>query len=91
MKHSLNRRIVQSTEDNVRDGVMTIEESLIDRFGPLMPLAGLATLLDRSPEAVRMFLRSDSELASRINTAKLKVGRRLYFRTAEVAQFLSNQ
>ncbi len=70
---------------------MTIEESLIDRFGPLMPLAGLATLLDRSPEAVRMFLRSDSELASRINTAKLKVGRRLYFRTAEVAQFLSNQ
>lgn len=68
---------------------MTMEKSLVDRFGPLMPLNGLASLLDRSPEAVRMFLRSNSELAQRINTAKLKVGRRLYFRTLEVAQFLS--
>ncbi|EEF25339.1 conserved hypothetical protein [Ricinus communis] len=68
-----------------------MEEKLIDRFGPLIPLTGLATLLDRSPEAVRMFLRSESELASKINTAKLKVGRRLYFRTAEVARLLSGE
>lgn len=68
---------------------MTIEENLVGRFGPLIPLAGLATLLDRSPEAVRMFLRSNSDLANDINTAKLKVGRRLYFRTSEVAQLLS--
>lgn len=68
---------------------MTMEEKLIDRFGPLMPLSGLAMLLDRSPEAARMFLRSDNELASRINTAKLKVGRRLYFRTAEIAEVLN--
>ncbi|HEX7642585.1 MAG TPA: DNA-binding protein [Noviherbaspirillum sp.] len=69
---------------------MTMEEKLVERFGPLMPLTGLASLLDRSQEATRMFLRSDSELAQRINTAKLKVGRRLFFRTAEVAQFLSD-
>ena len=69
---------------------MTIEENLIKHFGPLMPLSGLASLLDRSPEAARMFLRSNSELAQRINTAKLKVGRRLYFRTVEVAQCLSS-
>lgn len=69
---------------------MTIEKNLVERFGPLIPLAGLANLLDRSPEAVRMFLRSNSEMALRINTAKLKVGRRLYFRTAEVAQVLSS-
>lgn len=62
---------------------------MIDRFGPLIPLSGLAVLLDRSPEAARMFLRSDSELAFRINSAKLKVGRRLYFRTAEIAKVLS--
>ena len=68
---------------------MTLEENLVERFGPLIPLAGLATLLDRSPEAVRMFLRSNNELAQRINTSKLKVGRRLYFRTLEVAQFLN--
>jgi len=70
---------------------MTIEESLVGRFGPLMPLAGLASLLDRSPEAARMFLRSDSELAQRINTAKLKVGRRLYFRTAEIAKVFGGE
>jgi hypothetical protein len=67
---------------------MTMEESLVNRFGPLMPLAALAALLDRSPEAVRMFLRSNSALAQHINTAKLKVGRRLYFRTSEVAHVL---
>lgn len=69
--------------------MMTIEQNLVDRFGPLIPLAGLATLLDRSPEAVRMYLRSNSELAQKINTSKLKVGRRLYFRTMEVARFLN--
>ncbi|SIQ70949.1 hypothetical protein SAMN05880566_10575 [Janthinobacterium sp. TND4EL3] len=68
---------------------MTMEENLVTRFGPLMPLAGLATVLDRSPEAVRMFLRSNSDLAQYINKSKLKVGRRLYFRTSEVAYVLS--
>jgi hypothetical protein len=69
--------------------VMTMKENLLNRFGPLMPMAGLAALLDRSPEAVRMFLRSNNSLANEINTAKLKVGRRLYFRTVEIARFLS--
>lgn len=68
---------------------MTLEENLIHQYGPLMPLAGLAKLLDRSPEAARMYLRSNSELAEKINTAKLKVGRRLYFRTIEVARHLN--
>lgn len=68
---------------------MTIEETLVKQFGPLIPLAGLATLLDRSPEAIRMFLRSGGGLAEQINSAKLKVGRRLYFRTSEVAEVLS--
>ena len=70
---------------------MTMEQNLISRFGPLIPLAGLASLLDRSPEAVRMYLRSNSELAQHINTSKIKVGRRLYFRTSEVARCLSGQ
>lgn len=67
---------------------MTMEENLVERFGPLIPLAKLAALLDRSPEAVRMFLRSNSTLAQQMNSAKLKIGRRLYFRTLDVAQIL---
>lgn len=70
---------------------MTLEENLLQRFGPLMPLAGLATLIDRSPEAARMYLRSNSELAEKINTAKLKIGRCLYFRTIEVARYLNGE
>lgn len=70
---------------------MTMEENLIERFGPLIPLAKLAALLDRSPEAVRMFLRSNSTLAQQINDAKLKIGRRLYFRTLDVAQILNGK
>lgn len=71
--------------------MMTIEANLVERYGPLMPLAGLATLLDRSPEAVRMYLRSGSELAQQINAAKLKVGRRLYFKTMDVARVLNGE
>lgn len=70
---------------------MTVEENLLERFGPLIPLAGLAKLLDRSPEAIRMFLRSNNDLAQRINSTKLKVGRRLYFRASEIAQVLSSE
>ena len=69
---------------------MTIEENLNNRFGPIIPLPGLAALFDRSPEALRMFLRSNAELAHRINNAKLKVGRRLYFRTSEIAHVLND-
>ena len=68
---------------------MTMEENLVNRFGPLIPLSGLAILLDRSPEATRMFLRSNSDLAHNINMTRLKVGRRLYFRTLEIAQLLT--
>lgn len=68
---------------------MTIEKCLVEQFGPLIPLAGLAEMFDRSPEAIRMFLRSNSELARHINRAKLKVGRRLYFRASEIALCLS--
>jgi hypothetical protein len=70
---------------------MTMEENLVRRFGPLTPMAGLASLLDRSPEAARMFLRSNCALASRINCTKLKIGRRLYFRTSELAQVLNDE
>lgn len=68
---------------------MTLESNLVERYGPLIPLSGLAGLLDRSPEATRMFLRSGGEMAKRINTAKVRVGRRLYFRTTQIAAVLS--
>jgi hypothetical protein len=70
---------------------MTIEESLIQRFGPLLSLAHLAAILDRSPDGLRVSLRSGGDWASKVNQARLKIGRRVYFRTSHVAAILSDE
>ncbi|MET4163104.1 hypothetical protein ABIE61_002967 [Marinobacterium sp. MBR-111] len=71
---------------------MTIEDSLLDRFGPLLSLPQLATVLDRSPEGLRISLRSNNYWATEINQARLRIGRRVYFRTSQIAELLdSNQ
>lgn len=68
---------------------MTIEETLLQRFGPLLSIAQLAAVLDRSREGIRISLRTDSDWSKHLNAAKLKLGRRIYFRTAEIALVLS--
>jgi len=70
---------------------MQIEESLTKQYGPLLSLAQLAKVLDRSAEGLRTSLRSDSEVSKNINAARLKIGRRVYFRTEEIAKVLSGQ
>jgi len=69
---------------------MKTEEFLINRYGPLLPLSGLALLLDRSPPATRMFLLSHTDLACQLRSVRLKVGRRIYFRTIDVAKILGS-
>jgi len=68
---------------------MTIEQTLTEKYGPLLSLVQLATILDRSPEGLRISLRTTSDWSVRINTARLRIGRRVYFRTEQIAQFLS--
>jgi hypothetical protein len=68
----------------------TIEDTLLDRYGPLLSINQLATVLDRSPEGLRISLRSSGEWSTKINSARLKVGRRVYFRTSQVADLLAN-
>lgn len=68
---------------------MTIEDALLQRFGPLLSMAQLASVLDRSPEGLRISLRATNEWTKRINNARLTINRRVYFRTSEVAQLLS--
>lgn len=70
---------------------MTIEETLLRRFGPLLSVAQLASVLDRSPDGLRISLRATSEWAQKINAARLKIGRRVYFRTSQVAQLIDEQ
>ncbi|CAD0330465.1 MULTISPECIES: hypothetical protein [Xanthomonas] len=70
---------------------MTIEDTLLQRFGPLLSMAQLASVLDRSPDGLRVSLRTASEWAGRINKARFKIGRRVYFRTSQIAEVLSDE
>jgi hypothetical protein len=76
------------TERNSETMTTTAEEPLAKRYGPLLSINQLATLLDRSPDGLRITLRSSGEWVSKINATRLKLGCRLYFRTAEVADVL---
>lgn len=68
---------------------MTTEQALLEKYGPLLSVAHLAKVLDRSAEGLRISLRTDSEWSKSINTARLKLGRRVYFRTSEIARVLA--
>ena len=66
-----------------------MEEILLQQNGPLLGFQSLAKNLDRSPEGLRISLRTESEWSKSINSTRLKIGRRVYFRTAEIAQILN--
>ena len=63
---------------------MTAEEYLLDRFGPLMSMAQMASLLDRSPDGFRVAMYNDSDLSRKLKPTVVRVGRRVFFRTIQV-------
>ena len=67
---------------------MMAEETLIKQYGPLLSINQLAGILDRSADGLRTTLRSFGEWVNKINAARLRSGRRLFFRTVEVADVL---
>lgn len=68
---------------------MQIEEVLTEKYGPLLSVVQLSKVLNRSPEGLRISLYTPSDWSVKINKTKLKLGRRVYFRTAEIALILS--
>lgn len=64
------------------------EKWLTDRYGPLMTLQDLATVLNRSADGLRLSLYGQTELSRHLRDARRKIGRRVYFRTAAVAQLV---
>lgn len=73
---------------NSVDVRVSLASGLLDRYGPLMTLRQIAELLGRSPAGVRVGLYSDNETSALLVPAKIKIGRRLYFRTAVVGAAL---
>lgn len=65
-----------------------IEQQLLDRYGPLLTLDQLAEVLHRSPKGLSFTLARPGTLSDQINGARIKLGRRVYFRTSEIATTL---
>ncbi len=69
---------------------MTTEQRLIDKYGsPLLTTAQLAEVLQRSPNGLRFSLQKDqSDFGAQLRAARKKLGRRVYFRTEDVARII---
>lgn len=61
---------------------------LLERFGPLMTVDDLAELLERTPLGLRASLNRDSDVAKTFSTARLKIGRKSFFRTHQIVEVL---
>jgi len=70
---------------------MSIEQTLVGKYGPMISLRQLADVLDKSAEALRLLLRSPGAFPDAINKHRSKLGRRVYFKTAGIAQVLDSQ
>jgi len=69
---------------------MTTEELILNRYNgaPLLSLEQLAELLHRSKQGLRITLCSNNDLSRKILPCRVKIGRRVYFKTAEVARLI---
>ncbi|MGQ7816013.1 DNA-binding protein [Metapseudomonas furukawaii] len=69
---------------------MTTEELLLQRYNgaPLLSLEQLAEILQRSKDGLRFTLCGDNELARKLHSCRVKIGRRVYFKTVSVAQLI---
>ena len=67
---------------------MTTLQQLTEKYGPLMTLAQLAAILDKSAESVRSATYRNDEFAALVNAARRKIGRRVYFKTAAIAELI---
>jgi hypothetical protein len=68
---------------------METSERLVARFGELMTYPQLAELLKRSAVGLRYSLsKRDSAFSKELLTARVKLGRRVYFRTDVIASIV---
>lgn len=70
---------------------MHTEELLNERYGALLTLEDLAEVLKRTPPALRSALRAERHTLAPLADRRLKIGRRMYFRTGDVADFIDDR
>lgn len=73
-----------------KENTMTTEESLYHHYGgsPLLSFTQVAEILHRSPEGLRITLRTNCDLANKLKPNRLKIGRRVYFKVSDIANLI---
>jgi hypothetical protein len=66
-----------------------VDNTLLQNYGVLMTLKQLASILNRSENGLRQTLCRDTEVARVFANTKMKIGRRIYFKTEGVASALN--
>jgi hypothetical protein len=61
---------------------------LVSQYGPLLTIAQLAGILNRSTDGLRISLRSQNPFSRAVNAARIRLGRRVYFSTTKIAAII---
>lgn len=70
---------------------MSTKQLLVDLYGPLLSYDQLGKVLGRTAESLRSSLsRSGSVSGQVLGPAKVRIGRRVYFRTEQIARILDS-
>lgn len=68
---------------------LTRSDRLLKKFGELMTYEQLAKELKRSSSGLRITVsRQASDFAISLNRARVKLGRRVYFKTTDIAELV---
>lgn len=67
---------------------MNYFDYLLSQYGPLMTLNDVAEVLKRSPQGLRVSCYRDYEFSHALNAAKVRYGRRVYFKSDLIAKLL---
>ncbi|MFP6801352.1 MAG: DNA-binding protein [Pseudomonas sp.] len=69
----------------------TTAEILTNQYGVLMTYEQLSDVMHRSAKGMRLSLaQGNCEWAKRINAARRKIGRRVLFKTADIAKIVDD-
>ena len=79
-----------NTTEQVKNERASTYDLLISRHGPLMKIDEVAGVFHKSTAAIRIILSRESSLSTALNQAKNRFGRRLYFRTEQIADLVDN-
>ena len=72
---------------------MNTEQAILEKYNgaPLLSINQLAEILLRSKNGLRLSFCGDNEVSRKFSPRKVKIGRRVYFRTSDVAKALDQE